>query len=143
MGAQLVRINAHNLVQAGRYHTRELLTGRCALCVQCMHMCTCAPNTERIPLYTVNLTFAFNNLMRRYAPNLDPVVYGVSMDSKEFGGLSDRHVLLRRLVLLCALCAVLSHTRDTRPLGPAAKALRSHPRASRGDSSAVHCLPLP
>jgi hypothetical protein len=59
-----------------------------------MHMCACAPNTERIQLYTVNLTFAFNNLMRYYAPNLDPVVYGVPMDPEELGGLSDRHVLL-------------------------------------------------
>jgi hypothetical protein len=107
--AQFVRIIAHNLVQAGRYHTGELLTGRCALYVQCMHMCTCAPNTERIPLYTVNLTPAFNKLMRCYAPSLDPMVYGVPMDSKEFGGLSDRHILLRSLALLCALCAVLSH----------------------------------
>jgi hypothetical protein len=75
-----------------------------------MHMCACAPNTERIPLYTVNLTSAFNNLVRCYAPSLDPVVYGVPVDSKEFCGLSDRHVLFQRLVLLCALCAVLSHT---------------------------------
>src|SRR5215218_5415716 len=39
--AQLVRVIAHNLVQAGRYHTSELLTGRYALCVQCMHIYTC------------------------------------------------------------------------------------------------------
>jgi hypothetical protein len=75
-----------------------------------MHMCTCAPNAERIPLYTVNLPFSFNNLVRRYAPSLDPVVYGVPMNPEEFGGFADGHVLLRRLVGLCALCAVLSHT---------------------------------
>ena len=33
------------------------------------------------------------------------------MDAKEFGGLPDRHVLLRSLALLCALCAVFSHGR--------------------------------
>ena len=74
-----------------------------------MHMCTCAPNTEGIPLYTVNFAFSFNNLVRCYAPSLNPVVHGVPVDSEQFGGLSDRNVLLRRVVLLCALCAVLSH----------------------------------
>ena len=37
--------------------------------------------------YRVNLTFAFNNLVRPYAPSLDPGVYDVPMDAEEFGGL--------------------------------------------------------
>jgi hypothetical protein len=49
-----------------------------------------APNPERVPFYTVDLTFSFNDLVRCYTPNLDPVVYGVPVDSKEFGSLSDR-----------------------------------------------------
>jgi hypothetical protein len=75
-----------------------------------MHICTCAPTAERISLYTVTLTFAFSNL--------DPVVYGVPMDPEEFGGLSESHILLCRLVGLCALCTPLSHEGDTRPSGP-------------------------
>src|SRR5215217_2661730 len=104
--AQLVRIIAHNLVQAGRYHTSELLTGRCALCVQCMHIYTCAPSTKGIPLYTVNLAVSFKDLVRLYTPSLYAVVDGIAMDTEEFCGLSDRNVFL---ALLCALCAVLSH----------------------------------
>jgi hypothetical protein len=56
-----------------------------------LHLCA---QRRAIPLYRVNLTFSFNNLVRRYAPNLDPVVYRVPMDPEELGGLSDRHVLL-------------------------------------------------
>jgi hypothetical protein len=56
-----------------------------------LHLCA---QRRATPLYRVNLTFSFNNLVRRYAPNLDPVVYGVPMDPEELGGLSDRHVLL-------------------------------------------------
>jgi hypothetical protein len=41
--------------------------------------------SESRSIYTVNLTFALNNLVRRYAPNLDPVVYGVPMDPEEDG----------------------------------------------------------
>ena len=107
--AQLLRVIAHNLVQAHGYHVRQLLTSRCALGVQCMHICTCAPNAERIPLYTVNLAFTFNNLVRGYAPNLYPVVDGVAVDAEELGGLTDGHVPLLLLALLCALCAVLCH----------------------------------
>jgi hypothetical protein len=44
--AQLVRIIAHNLVQASRYHAGQLFAGCCALCVQWAHICTCAPNIE-------------------------------------------------------------------------------------------------
>jgi hypothetical protein len=104
--AQLVRIIAHNLVQAGRYHAGQLFAGRCALCVQCAHICTCAPNIERIPLYTVNFAIAFDNLVRPYAPILYAIVDSVAVDAEEFSGLPDRDVFL---VLLCALCAVLSH----------------------------------
>ena len=52
-----------------------------------MHICSCAPTAERISLYTVTFTFAFNNLVRPYAPSLDPGVYDVPMDPEEFGGL--------------------------------------------------------
>jgi hypothetical protein len=45
------------------------------------------------------------------------------VDSKEFGGLSDRHVLLRSLVLLCALCVVLSHGPILYPSAAPRKAL--------------------
>src|SRR5215211_2001600 len=121
--AQFVRIIAHNLVQASRYHAGELFAGCCALCVQCAHICTCAPNTERIPLYTVNLTFSFNNLVRCYTPNLDPVVYGVPVDSKEFGSLSDRQIVL---ALLCALCAILSHGPMLDPSQPPRKPLEGN-----------------
>ncbi len=74
-----------------------------------MHICTCAPNTQRIPLYTVNLAFTFNDLVRDYAPSLYPVVYGVAVNPEELGGLSDCHILPLELALLCALCAALVH----------------------------------
>ena len=74
-----------------------------------MHICTCAPNTQRIPLYTVNLAFTFNDLVRNYAPSLYPVVYGVAVNPEELGGLSDCHILPLELALLCALCAALVH----------------------------------
>src|SRR5215204_234193 len=47
---------------------------------------------------------------------------GVSVNAEQFGGLSDRQIVL---ALLCALCAVLSHTGDTRSLGAGPKALSS------------------
>ena len=62
-----------------------------------------------------------------YAPNLDPVVYDVTMDPEEFGGLCDRHVLLRRLVGLCALCTPFAREGGTRPSGAGRLALRSLP----------------
>ena len=74
-----------------------------------MHIRPCAPNTQGIQLYAVYLALAFNNLVRRYAPSLYPVVHGIAVNSEELGGLSDRHVPLLRLDRLCALCAVLSH----------------------------------
>jgi hypothetical protein len=52
---------------------------------------------------------------------------GVTVNAEQFGGLSDRQIVL---ALLCALCAVLSHTGDTRPSGPGAKALKSQPSGS-------------
>jgi hypothetical protein len=107
--AQLRCVITHNHVQPGGDHPGKLLGGRCALCVQCMHMRTCAPNIQGIPLYTVNLTFTFNNLVRCYAPNLNPVMYGITMNPEEFGGLPNRNVVLLGLALLCALCTVLSH----------------------------------
>jgi len=48
------------------------------------HICT---QRRATPLYKLNLTFAFNNLVRPYAPSLDPGVYDVPMDPEEFGGL--------------------------------------------------------
>jgi len=39
------------------------------------------------------------------------------MDPEEFGGLSDRHILLCRLVGLCALYTPFSHKEDTRLVG--------------------------
>jgi hypothetical protein len=101
-----VRIIAHNLVQAGRYRAGQLFASRCALCIQCAHIRTCAPNVEQIPLYTVNLAIAFDNLVRPYAPFLYAMVDCVAMDAEEFSGLPDRDVFL---ALLCALCTVLSH----------------------------------
>ncbi len=74
-----------------------------------MHIRPCAPNTQGIQLYTVNLTFTFNNFVRCYAPSLYPMVYGIAMNSEEFGGLTYRHILLLGLALLGVLCAVLSH----------------------------------
>jgi len=56
-----------------------------------LHLCA---QRRPTPLYRVNLTFSFKNLVRYYAPNPDPVVYGVPMYPEELGGLSDRHVLL-------------------------------------------------
>jgi hypothetical protein len=58
-------------------------------------------------------------------------VYGVPMDSKEFGGLSDRHVLLRSLALLCALCAVLSHSPMLYPSEATRKPLEANLAALR------------
>jgi hypothetical protein len=80
--AQLVRIIAHNLVQASRYHAGQLFAGCWALCVQCAHICTCAPNIERIPLYAVNLVISFNHFVRFYAPILYAVMDGVTVDAE-------------------------------------------------------------
>ena len=87
-----------------------------------MHMCICALNAERIPLYTVNLPFSFNNLVRFYAPCLYAVMDGVPMDAEEFGGFSDRKIVL---ALLCALCAVLSHDTMLDPSETPRKALEA------------------
>ncbi len=90
-----------------------------------MHICPCTPNTEGFQVYTVNLAFTFNNLVRDYAPNLNSVVDCIAVNPEEFRGLPDRNVLLFWLALLCALCTALSHTGDTRALGPGPKALRA------------------
>ena len=71
-----------------------------------MHICTCAPSTEGIPLYTVNLAVSFKDFVRLYAPSLYTIVDGIAVDPEEFCGLSDRNVFL---ALLCTFCAILSH----------------------------------
>jgi hypothetical protein len=47
------------------------------------------------------------------------------VNAEQFGGLSDRQIVP---ALLCALCAVLFHTRKGRPYGPGTKVLRAKPK---------------
>jgi hypothetical protein len=48
------------------------------------------------------------------------MVDGVAVNAEQFGGLSDRYVLL---ALLCALCALLCHEGNTRPFREPAQAV--------------------